>query len=88
MPLVAVSTTPTSILAPGESLKRRSYSVQNVSDADVFLGKDSKVLTTSAYDLKLEVGSILTLDMDRLEVLYGVVASGSKNVATMAVGSE
>lgn len=82
--IVSVSTTATALAAEGSISARRSHAIQNVSSVDVFLG-DAGV-TTTAYGHKLAAGASLTIDLDRSEALYGIVASSTANVAVLSAG--
>jgi hypothetical protein len=87
--LVSVGTTATLLATPAVptyvASSQSSFCLQNVSDADVFLGGSG--VTTSAYGHKLAAGESISLDLNYGDGIYAIVATGSKSVAVLEVGT-
>lgn len=87
---VTVGTTATNLLAgvadtfqdPDEVA--RTLCVQNTSDSTVYLGGPG--VTSSAYGFSLAAGQSVSFDLRPKDVLYAVVATGTKVVNTLHLG--
>lgn len=90
--LVTVGTTAVNLLAGvadtvgfgDEKVVSRSLSVQNVSDATIYLGGPG--VTTASYGYALAAGATIGFDLMNRDTLYAVSAAGGKSVAVLHLG--